>query len=476
MMHLSAGANREEAKSAREPANNMNVEDEELYQDVVSQFPFLNGYTNLVYGFRLASDTSRDAVVTAIRAAVDKITDQIPWLSHQVIAVSRGPGTSDILKLAPWPADSPANEIVRVKDCDELVPSMAQLSSAGVPVGMLDGKILAPWPSLPQHHGIVGPVPVIALQANFIRGGLILNFSAHHTIIDGTGIAQLARLVALALNGDEIPASYIEQANRDRSRVVPLIPHGDPVKDHDYLRRPPDWVPSAPASPPKWCAFKLPVPALTALMKLAYSPSQLVSENDVICAFYWQRLSAVRLARGFSADTVTKFSRTIDGRGAVGVPFSYMGHLVYHASVRLAMGQVASAPLSTVAQALRRELHATNTTWAVRSYATFLAREPDKSCLLYGGVHNPNTDIGSTSTIISVGDSLNTSSTMPAAWGPLLGGVRFLRRASVTPIPGSFSFSTIENGAIPIGVCLPEEDLEGLKKDQAWKQYMRYIG
>jgi hypothetical protein len=102
----------------------------------------------------------------------------------------------------------------------------------------------------------------------------------------------------------------------------------------------------------------------------------------VLCAFYWQGISAVRLARGIPPDTVSRFSRTIDGRTAVGVPFSYMGHLVYHAATRFPLGQVVSAPLSTVSQALRRELNAANTAWAVRSYATFLAREPDKSSLL----------------------------------------------------------------------------------------------
>ncbi|KAI1412494.1 hypothetical protein F5Y13DRAFT_180003 [Hypoxylon sp. FL1857] len=448
----------------------------DLYQDVVSQFPFLNGYTNLVCGFQLASDTSRGTIVTAIEAAVDRLTTQVPWLGHQVKSALRGPGKSDILKLAPWPAGSPANKIVRVKDCEESIPSMTQLNRAGIPVKMLDSKILSPWPSLPQHHGIIGPVPVIALQANFVRGGLILNLSAHHVIIDATGIVQLMRLLAIVLNGDEIPTSYIDQANRDRSRVVPLIRHGDPVKDHSYLRRPSDWVPAAPASPPEWCLFKLPVPALTALMKLASSPSQLVSENDVICAFYWRCLTTVRLARGFSTDTVTKFSRTIDGRSVVGVPFSYMGHLIYHAAARLTMGQVVSAPLSTVSQKLRRELIAANTTWAVRSYATFLAREPDRSSLLYGGMHNPNTDVGSTSSIFSIGDSREASSTTTGTWGPLLGSVRFVRRPNVTPIPGSFSTGGIEGGAITVQVCLPKEDLEGLKKDQEWKQYMRCVG
>ncbi|KAI1098444.1 hypothetical protein F4804DRAFT_350382 [Jackrogersella minutella] len=452
-------------------------DDDELYQDVVSQFPFLNGYSNVVYGFQLASNTSRDAVVAAIQAAVDKLTSQVPWFGYQVEPVSRGPGKSDILKPKPWPADAPVNEIVRVKYCDDLLPPMAQLSRAGVPIGMLDGKILAPWSSLPQYHGIVGPVPVISIQISFIRGGLIITLSAHHTIIDGTGIAQIARLLATVLNGDEIPASYLEQANRDRNRVVPLIPHGHPVKDHSYLRRPQGWVPTAPASPPTWCSFKLSVSALATFMELASSsPSQLTSENDVICAFYWKRLTAVRLARGLSTNTSTRFSRTIDGRGALGVPFSYIGHLVYHSAARLTMGQVVSMPLSTVAQTLRRELNAANTQWGVRSYATFLAREPDMSSLLYGGVHNPNTDVGATTPSISLGFSRETSSNMPDTWGPLLGRMRFMRRTKAAPIPGSFSFISPENNMIPIIVCLPEEDLNGLKKDDEWRQYVKYVG
>ncbi|XXG98167.1 hypothetical protein Hte_004488 [Hypoxylon texense] len=457
------------------------VEDDEMYQDVMSQFPFLNGYTNLVLGFQPASDISQAAIVAAVQAGVDKLISEVPWLGWQVLRVPGKPGTSDILKPAPWPADS-VNEIVRVKDCKGMVPSLAKLQRAGVPISMLDGKILSSVPSLPQPHGIVGPVPIIALQINFIEGGVILGMSTNHIVIDGTGIAQLARLLAFVMNDVEIPADEVAQANRDRSRVVPLIPRGEPVKDYEHMRRPIDWIPQPPASPPTWCYFKLPVSGLAALMKTAGASSsslmspQLASENDVICALYWQRVSAIRLGRGFAQDTVSGFSRAIDGRTAVGVPFTYPGHLVHFATTRFAMGQVVSMPLLTVAQALRRELNAVNTAWAVRSYATFLAREPDKSLLLYSGTRDPNTDLGATSSILGMGDSREASSTTPNDWGPLLGTMRFVRRPKVAPIPGSFQIYSVENGAIPILTCLPEDDLNILKKDPVWKRYTRFVG
>lgn len=454
----------------------------ELYQDVISQFPFLNGYTHLVLGFQVNDGASRDAILVALRSGVAKLTAQIAWLSGQVVHVPGGPGNSGLFKLTPWPADSAPNEIVRFRDCDNLAPTMAQLLRAGPPIGMLDGKILTPFPGLPQHHGLTSPAPIIALQANFIHGGLLLNMSFHHIAIDATGITQFIRLLSTVLDGGKISAADLEQANRDRSRVVPLLSNDEPVKDHDHLRRPPDFLPQMPASPPKWFTFKLPVLAAATLKKLASSSSSstpiLISENDAICAFCWQRISAVRLARGlpgFAPNTATTFYRAIDGRAAVGVPFSYMGHMVHFAKARLSLRQVVSAPLSNLAQTLRRELNAANTAWGLRSYATFIAREPDKSSLLYGGLRNPNTDLGATSSTISMGDS--SEITWPPPFGSLLGTYRFLRRPD-TPLAmaGSITIAPIENGAIPILLGLPEDDLEGLKQDLQWKKYTRLVG
>lgn len=233
--------------------------DEDLYQDVVSQFPFLRGYTDLLYGFQTNADTPRDVIIAALRDAFRTITDQIPLLASQLTHVPGEAGTSGIYQPAPWPDDSPPNEILRVKDCDDLISPMTQIMRANAPITMLPGKILAPWPSLPLPHGLEPPLPVIAAQANFIRGGLLLNMSMHHVAIDGGGLVQVMRLLSNVLSSRAIAPVEIEQANRDRRKVVPLIPRGEPVKDHSHLRRPPDWTPPVPKAPARWCYFQVPL-------------------------------------------------------------------------------------------------------------------------------------------------------------------------------------------------------------------------
>ncbi|KAK3304872.1 uncharacterized protein B0T15DRAFT_537893 [Chaetomium strumarium] len=432
--------------------------------DLMGQFPILNAYSHLAFGFELPPDADRGAVVDALQTALDRLIEQIPWLGWQVGQ------RSGVRTAVPWPEDVP-REVLRVKHCDDAILPMHQLLAAGVPIGKLDGKVLTPWPGLPQPHGLAGPVPVIAVQANFIQGGLILILSSHHTMIDGTANFQLVKLLTTLLRGDEIPAADLQQANRDRSRLIDLIPPSQPVKDHSHLRCPPGYQVVFPTRPPTWCYFKVPVASLSKLAKTvtAQDPDRPVTEDDVLHAFYWQRLCAVRLSRGMSADTVSKMSRAIDGRTALGIPASYMGALVCSAITRLPVGQVASLTLGQTARVLRRELSQANTAWAVRSFATFIAREPDRSLLLYTGTHDGNTDVGASST-------LNTNQTPSPSWGPLLGPCRFFRRVLGAPIPGSFAVQSVEGRAIPIAVCLPLDDLEALKKDELWREYTTCVG
>ncbi|KAL6816629.1 hypothetical protein J3E69DRAFT_375274 [Trichoderma sp. SZMC 28015] len=444
--------------------------DSELYRDIISQFPLLNAYTQLLFGFKLPNDVDRDAIVAAIQNGFDKIKEQIPWTGWQVARESKPGG---ILKAVPWPADVPEDRI-RVKHCDDLIAPMAKLISAGVPINMLDGSILTPWPALPHPRGLEGPDPVIAMQANFVRGGLILNLSTHHTIIDGTGIYQFLNLLAIVMSGKEISADDLEQANRDRSRVISLIPLGEPLKDYSHLRKPPGYTWATPSSPLMWCYFKMPVNALARLVKSvkddasANKPGSLmVSENDIFSAFAWQRLCAVRIANGQPPERMSKLGRAIDGRMALGVPLTYMGHMVCHALVRLSLGQVAELSLPQIAQVLRRELNQANTAWAIRSFATFMAREPDTSNLLYGGTHDPRADLMVTAT--------GQVQPLPASWGPL-GRSCFFRRPTAAPIPGCLIINDAEGAFIPLTLCMPEDDINGLKKDPLWKQYVRYVG
>ncbi|KAF5230682.1 hypothetical protein FANTH_13751 [Fusarium anthophilum] len=440
-----------------------------VFQDVMSQFPALNGHTQLILGFKLPLSTTREAVTDALETALSSLISQIDWLGGQVTE------KDGLLLPAPWPEDGPKNEILRRKDCDGVLPAMDELFRRGVPISELDANIVSPFSGLSAGHKLEPPVPIVALQANFISRGMLLTMCFHHIVMDGTAAFQFIRHLASALEGKQIPSADLLQANRDRRSVVRLLSAAEPIKDYTDLRRPPGFTYPQVLSTPAWCYFKLPIAALKALMKIARTQSSastshnsLLSENDVICAFCWQRISTVRLSTQ-APGTVSKFSRAIDGRLAGGVSLGYMGHMVYHANLRLPIQHIASSSLADIAYRLRKALDSANNEWTLRSYATFIAREPDKSLLLYGGKTNPNTDLGATSAL--AGDDLH-----PKSFGSLLGSSCFLRRPKTSPITGSISMSPIEGDYIPLCLCLPTVDLELLKADTEWKKYTRVIG
>ncbi len=92
---------------------------------------------------------------------------------------------------------------------------------------------------------------------------------------------------------------------------------------------------------------------------------------------------------------------------------------------------------------------------------------------MYAGAQNPDIDVGATSWVISADRG---KSHALGSWGPLFGAVRFCRPARTAPLPGLFSPLPAENGTVPILVCLSEGELEGLRNDPMWKQYMKFVG
>ncbi|KAF3765280.1 hypothetical protein M406DRAFT_257103 [Cryphonectria parasitica EP155] len=442
----------------------------------MGQFPVLNAFSVLAYGFELPLDVDRDAVASALRASFDKLVEQIPFLGYQVDTRE----SDGVRKATPWPQDV-AREGVRIRICDDGLPSMQQLLVDKVPVSKLDGKLLCPWPAFPFPHGIKGPVPIVHLQASFIRGGLILNLSAHHTFMDGTADFQFLKLLAIVLNGGKIPAADLEQANRPRDRVVSLIPHGEPVKDYSCLYPPPGWKFTMPTSWPKWCYFLMPEDSLSNLAETVRAdagllsssdpsdPKQRLSKDDVLSAFLWKRLCGLRIARGMPAETMSKLSRAINARNPLGIPSSYLGAHVAPCIVRLPMGRVDEMSVAQVARFLREELVEATTAWAIRSLATTVAREPPagRARLLYTGTHNAATDIGCT--------NVSRALVPKGPWGSL-GPCRWYRRPDAAPIPGSLRLQEAEDGVHPIAFCLPEEDLAALKEDEQWNRYATYIG
>lgn len=439
--------------------------------DILGQFAILNAYTQWAFGFELPLDADRDAVILALRSAFDQLVEQIPWLGWQVGTTQSGQRT-----VLPWPKDVPRESGVRVNICDDLIPPMDQLLADKAPMTALDGALLCPWPAIPLPHGITGLLPVLALQANFIRGGLVLTLNTNHAIFDGQANIHFLHLLAIVLNGREIPAADLEQANRDRNMVVPLIPQSKPIKDFSYLRLPSDndyQFPRPRSHSTKY--FMAPLDPLAKLVQTVRQDAEAqlgegekirISTDDVLCALYWKRLCAIRLARGnVNKDTESNIGRVVNGRAPLGIPQSFMGNLVTQANVRLPLARIAELTLSQLAMHLRRGLLEASTPWSLRSFATFIAREPleARPRLTMSGLLDPNIDV--------MANNVSRLTRPTGPWGPLLGICRFCRRPDGPPLPGMFRVQEPEDGAYPLLLCVAEEDMEALKVDEEWNRY-----
>ena len=450
-------------------------------KDVVGQLPFLKSYTPLMLAFPLQDDSaSRESAITSLQSAALKLTSAFPWLGAKVVNKGSCEGNSGLFELETCDMWSPPNTVLQVRDYSDLCPSYKSLVEARGPATMLDGNILSPRKAFPESYqeSEADPAPVIAFQANLIEGGLLLVCAAQHNFIDMNGIDRCFNLLAAAMRDEAFPSEAIEQGNRDRQNLVPLLQPDEPAKDHSQFKRPPLSelpLPSVePNSPFSWRYFRFSAARLTQLKALATGSEggeltvPYISTNDALSAFCWQRVISVRLRRRRTPNAIAKFCRALDARKTMGVPQSYMGDLVTIAQSEIAFHDMADSSLPAVASLLRKDLNAVNDRDYIRSFATFIANTPDKSTIVYGGRFNPDTAIGSSS------------------WAQIqLSGITFgalgkpglVRRPNFGPLKSDIYFMPhTEGGDIDALLCFNDEDMKGLQVDEQWNQYADYIG
>ncbi|KAG9674760.1 hypothetical protein KCU99_g9582, partial [Aureobasidium melanogenum] len=242
---------------------------------------------------------------------------------------------------------------------------------------MLDGNVICLVPGFPIIYDTekLEPSPACLNTINFIKNGALLTFSNQHNVMDGTDIFQVVGLLASVLNGEETSRDATEQGNRNPSTVIPLIRYY--VQTH--------FAGATTLAPAKWAQIRF-------LRKTIASLKQLATERDG----YDQTVPFI--SAGDADPTATsKFSRTTDPRGVLGVPNLYMGQMVYLSPTWLTCQELVDLPLSAVASKLRKNLNDVNNEKSVRSYATYIASVPNKTTLAYTGPFNRALDISSSS-------------------------------------------------------------------------------
>ena len=193
-----------------------------------------------------------------------------------------------------------------------------------------------------------------------------------------------------------------------------------------------------------------------------------ITSNDALSAFCWQRVTTARQRLKYTPQAVAKFCRAVDVRRAMGVPTEYMGHMVYIAVANLTFEEIENSSLAFIASALHKSVTDVNNEYTVRSFATLIANEPDRSTISFGGRFNPDTDIGSS--------SFARMRIHDANFGRL-GRPDHVRRPNFGPLESDiYTMPQLENGDIELLMCFTEKVFETLKADPEWAAYAQYLG
>jgi hypothetical protein len=440
---------------------------------VLGQLPRLKTYTHVLLAFPLPKDLPLDDLIALLDTAIKHLEETFPWLAYQIVHQNNEPNNSGTFGLAPCTS----NKILHIKDHTSTLPPYHTIFSTHGPVRSLPGTILAPVPAFPQIYTdtSLNPAPVFTLQLTLIEGGIFLDVAAQHNVIDGGGLLRLLEHLAKSMRGESFSEEEIEHGNREQSGVVGLLGPEEKMLDHSHLVRESLSV-QAPVkrAEARWGFVRIPAEKIAKLKSRANEDVRddhgtFVSTNDALSAFIWKRIAAVRLAQGVMKHTdSSKFSRALDARRALGLPREYLGQMGFNASCHLTFDQLQDQSLGETALHLRRTAEKVNNAYAVRSWATFIDREPDKSKIMFGGAFNPDTDIGVS--------SLLHASVSDVDFG-VLGKPDLVRRPEFLPLEGCvYLWTQTVRGNVDVLMCLKGRNWEGLEGDGEWKEFTEFIG
>jgi hypothetical protein len=299
-------------------------------------------HSRRTFCFSLPQDADQEAVVSDLFAGLKRTVDELPWLAGSVAQLSTQEEGAP-----PWHwTIAPKGDCrMIVKDLSDTI-DYATLRENHFAQKLLDTDTLCPLPQV--LHITDEVVPVCRIQANFVRGGLLLVVLIPHVAADGQAITEIierfARHVRDASLGERSPVGTREE-HMDRRALV--FGQGDGV-----IERHPAWTAypggagmSAPLLAVVSCqTFRISTADLavlkndalmgaTALANAPHPDGQALwlSSHDAVSALFFTRVAQARRRAGIvPADEPMCLVVVVDCRARLGLPASYHGNAMYH--------------------------------------------------------------------------------------------------------------------------------------------------
>ncbi|EYE90632.1 uncharacterized protein EURHEDRAFT_417297 [Aspergillus ruber CBS 135680] len=439
------------------------------------------GYLRYVFPFQLVEDYNIDQVATVLRTGYDALKNHIPVVACEAIP-DLNSKQAGVLKLQRL--DGPDFEDIVVKDLrnsDTFPQHYSVLKEKAFPVAAFDGDIFcrrSVWPTPGER------LPISLVQANFIRGGLILTWCILHMVGDGTSFYTWTKVWASkcrsALQESFEPIHLDDAIWRDRDRM--MMPSG---RNFGFLKTHPEYtlLPFTPAgAPPRMLSphhrgqvFYFSPAALKAL-KAEASPAHAtvpshqpwVSTNDALSALLWRTVMAVQSPLDtLDGNPVSVFNIAIDGRQRTHPPVhpETLGCFLEYIAVSLPIRKIlGSCNLADLAILIRKAVLGANNQYT--DDVMSLVEQLDDVDRL---VPTAFLDVPGFNCILS---SWARFELYQLEWGSLLGRVEAVRTPSVGCINGlQIVLPPLPDGGVEILMGVEDSCLGRLLEEPLWMKY-----
>lgn len=284
------------------------------------------GYLRYIFPFPLQENYDLDEVARVLQIGYQVLTYRIPEVACEAVP-DHDSKQKGVMKLQIDHSGAAASILVRDLR-DSYSSDYAELKSKSFPVSFFDADTFcrrSVWPSAGER------LPTSLVQANFIRGGLILSWCILHMVGDSTSFYTWTKIWAegcrLAQGLEPLDPVELPALCEDRERVMkPSGRNSGTLEDHpEYTLLP--FTPTE--APPKMISlnhrgqiFYFSPESLAALKAdaspmYATEPSdqKWISTNDALSALLWRTVMTVQWPlETLDGDPVSTFNIAIDGR------------------------------------------------------------------------------------------------------------------------------------------------------------------
>ncbi|EME38453.1 hypothetical protein DOTSEDRAFT_29496 [Dothistroma septosporum NZE10] len=441
--------------------------------NVFEQRPRLvNLCISLTFIFTTPDNSDDEAILDVLRKGLDRLSDNFPWIAGKI---TKSDGDTALWRIVRM--DGCPQLIVKDLRHDTSIRTMEEMRSIHFAPDAVPQNIFAPRKTVLVRIPV--PLPVLVVQASFIRGGLVVCLSASHAATDFMGLYQIVLAFHWACKGETLRQEDISISNMPRRNMIPLLEASEDIsKEVDHQRQPrgpsTTKVKSHFLSQCSWGTFKISKVAVKILKSEAIASLQsgYVSSDDIVSGFVWQAVTRARLHR-LDPKTPTILARHINARRYLGIAESYPGLCINTAFSKFPMGKLVSMPLWSIAQALRSRIDPVTSNFAhyTRSVASVLSNSPDKDVLRTFAKFDHSSDLSLTS-------GASVSESLPLDFNLGLGNPASLR----VPLPSPLGLQSVvglapktAQGDWIVYMCLRNDDLWRLRKDSTFTNHASWL-